>query len=164
MRRFKALLIAGLAAAPASVAAEPSPSHDCPAAAPAASLDRPRLGVQVMPLTPELRRHFGAADDRGVLIARVEPLSPASLGGLRAGDVLTKVRGRAVADAAAVRAALADAPRDQTAELTVIRDGRPLAISVKFAAAPVSLIDGSWLRALILPLASAEHAHQSQDA
>ena len=29
------------------------------------STSRPRLGVMVMSLTPELRKHLGAAEDRG---------------------------------------------------------------------------------------------------
>ena len=51
------------------------------------STSKGRLGVLVMSLTPELRKHFGAAEDRGAMIARVEPLSPAALAGLKPGDV-----------------------------------------------------------------------------
>ncbi|HEY0478037.1 MAG TPA: PDZ domain-containing protein [Kofleriaceae bacterium] len=55
------------------------------------SSSQPRLGVLVMPMTPDLRRHFGAPVDRGVLIARVEPNSAASRAGIQVGDVLVRV-------------------------------------------------------------------------
>ena len=49
---------------------------------------RGRIGVYVQPLTEELREHFGAPPDRGVLVARVEPGRPGQRGGLLVGDVL----------------------------------------------------------------------------
>ena len=33
---------------------------------------RGRIGIRVQPLTPELREHFGAPSDRGVLVSEVE--------------------------------------------------------------------------------------------
>jgi membrane-associated protease RseP (regulator of RpoE activity) len=56
-----------------------------------ATAGQPRLGVLVMGLTPELRRFFGVRPDRGVLIARVEPGSPAAKAGVQVGDVLVRV-------------------------------------------------------------------------
>jgi|GEM_PF-1736053 hypothetical protein len=51
------------------------------------------LGAQVQELSPELRLHFGAPEDAGVLVSKVEVGSPADLGGLRTGDVLTAIDG-----------------------------------------------------------------------
>src|SRR5579871_5943521 len=97
MRRISALLcVAGLAAAPASVAA--GPSND-PWSTPQTqtiekfewSTAKGRLGVMVMGLTPELRKHFGAPDDRGVLVAHVESGTPAATAGIEVGDVIVEV-------------------------------------------------------------------------
>ena len=58
-----------------------------PAAAEAAGRGQGRLGVHVQPMTPALRAYFDAPEDRGVLVARVEPGSPAGDAGVEAGDV-----------------------------------------------------------------------------
>lgn len=49
------------------------------------------LGVQFVPMTPELRRHFGVPEDAGVLISRVEASSPAEAAGVLVGDILMAV-------------------------------------------------------------------------
>lgn len=54
------------------------------------------LGVQVTPLTPELRVHFGVPEDAGVLVSRVEDGGPAEAAGIGVGDILTAVDGAKV--------------------------------------------------------------------
>ncbi|HLE84843.1 MAG TPA: PDZ domain-containing protein [Thermoanaerobaculia bacterium] len=54
------------------------------------------LGVELMPLTPELRAHFGVPGDRGVMVARVLEDSPAARAGLQVGDIVTAIEGEAV--------------------------------------------------------------------
>ena len=144
MRRFKALLIAaGLAAAPASVAAHPSPQDPATYEKFEWSTSKGRLGVLVMSLTPELRKHFGTSEDRGVMVARVEPLSPAALAGIKPGDVLIEVKGRTISDAGDVLSALADVPKDQTVSIKLVRDGKTLDLSAKMTSDTLS-----WLHDL----------------
>jgi serine protease Do len=52
------------------------------------------VGLTVQEITPQLAQHFGAK--RGVVVATVEPSSPASEAGLTRGDVITRVDGRDV--------------------------------------------------------------------
>src|SRR2546425_8997037 len=52
------------------------------------------VGLTVQDLSPELAQHFGAR--KGVVVAEVEPKSPAAAGGLAQGDVVTGVDGRDV--------------------------------------------------------------------
>jgi Do/DeqQ family serine protease len=52
------------------------------------------LGLQVQDLTPELARHFGVK--KGVIIASVQPKSPAAKAGLVRGDLILKVDGREI--------------------------------------------------------------------
>lgn len=54
------------------------------------------LGVRSIEMTPELRQHFGAPKDAGVLVGTVEPESPAARAGIQVGDILTAVDGEEV--------------------------------------------------------------------
>lgn len=162
MRRFHALLlVAGLTAAPVMAAAEPCTDHAMLHELEwTSSSAKGRLGVQVMTLTPELRQHFGAASDRGVLVSHVEPLSPAALAGIRPGDVLTQVRGRTVDDAADVLVAVADAGKDKPIAIDLVRDGRPVHLSARLTSDPLGWLDPAWtmgwLHELLRPFAHSE--------
>jgi len=81
------------------------------------------LGVMVMALTPELRRFFGITNNRGVLIARVEPRSAASRAGIQVGDVLTRVGPQSVRSGDDVLQALAAHPGERI-RIGVVRQGR----------------------------------------
>jgi serine protease Do len=52
------------------------------------------LGIAIQELTKELSESFGMVNNHGALIAGVEQNSPASKGGLEAGDVITKFDGK----------------------------------------------------------------------
>ncbi len=158
MRRFHALLIAaGLAAMPAIAAAGSSTdSSSTPQVYEKYefSTSRGRLGVMVMSLTPELRKHLGAAADRGVLVAHVEPGTPAAAAGITVGDVIVTVRGRTIGDAADVLTALADVATNQPVSIDLVRDKQPLSLQATLAD-PVWKQLPQWLRdmmqSLVLP-------------
>lgn len=82
------------------------------------------LGVELTRLSPELRAHFGAAEDAGVLISTVTAESPAARAGLRVGDVITAIDGEPVRSTGQlsrlIRGKAAEAPVD----IEVIRDRR----------------------------------------
>jgi S1-C subfamily serine protease len=78
-----------------------------------------RFGIQVADLNPELGEYFNTRD--GVLVVRVDEDSPL---GLRAGDVIQRVGGRKVEDAAHLRQILASYRRDETVQLEVLRKGQ----------------------------------------
>ena len=60
---------------------------------------RGRLGVQIQALTPELAKSFKLPDTKGVLVASVEPGSPAAKAGLQSGDVILGFEGKPVQSA-----------------------------------------------------------------
>lgn len=82
------------------------------------------LGVHLTELTPELRVHFGAPEDAGVLVARVVEGSPAEGAGLRVGDVLTRIDGEDVDSAWSVKRLIGEREDGDAATLEVWRDGR----------------------------------------
>jgi C-terminal processing protease CtpA/Prc len=160
MRRFKALLIAaGLAAAPVSAVAGPNHHSDADhqdrfSEHFEASAGHGRLGVYVMSLTPELRKHFNSPDDRGLMVARVEPGSPASRAGIQPGDIVTEVRGHSVAEASDMIGALADVPKDQSVSIKLVRDGKPLELTAKMSSDMTSFADPTWWQDFFKPFES----------
>lgn len=84
------------------------------------------LGLQLTRLSEELRRHFGAPTDRGVLIAKVLDDSPAQLAGLEVGDVIVAVDGEAVASTGQLGRIVRRADEGDRLAIDVIRDGEAL--------------------------------------
>ena len=104
------------------------------------------IGISMQDLTPELRRHFGAAEDRGVMIAQVKPGSPAETAGVKVGDVLTMVEDQPVGSPLDVAGALRDKKPGDQVELKVVRAGRPRSLLVELAERP-----GPGARRLLRP-------------
>ena len=149
MRRLGAVLMAaGLAVAPSGAVAGPNDTKDTERWTQIDAPSKHRLGVLVHTLTPELREHFGAAKDRGVLVARVEPGSTAAMAGIKVGDVIIDVRGDAVDDASDVRNALAKAKQGDSISVQVIRNRAPMTLQAKLAEPSAMLDIPRWWRNL----------------
>ncbi|MEI6669507.1 MAG: PDZ domain-containing protein [Acidobacteriota bacterium] len=86
--------------------------------------NRGRLGVTVQELTPELAGYFGVKD--GVLVSSVRAETPAAKAGIKAGDVITTVNDKSVADANALVAQLRDKDGDVTIGLS--RDKKAMSV------------------------------------
>ena len=54
------------------------------------------LGVELIEMTPDLRAHYGAPRDAGVLVGEVEADSPAAKAGIEVGDIITRSDGEPV--------------------------------------------------------------------
>jgi serine protease Do/serine protease DegQ len=82
---------------------------------------RGRLGVEMVDITPELAKKLGVTSLEGAAIASIQPGSPAEKAGLRQGDIITAMNGRAVRSAAELRARLGLTPVGDKAELRINR-------------------------------------------
>jgi membrane-associated protease RseP (regulator of RpoE activity) len=82
---------------------------------------RTYLGVSLMNLSPELREHFGATKDAGVIVESVQDDSPADKAGVRVGDIILSVDGTDVKSSIDLRRALADKKEGDTARIEVLR-------------------------------------------
>jgi len=59
-----------------------------------------RIGVAVRELTPQLRQVYGVNEDvSGVVVTRVDPVSPAGAKGIQPGDVITEANGSTITTA-----------------------------------------------------------------
>ena len=81
------------------------------------------LGVEVHPMSADLRRSLGATEDAGVLVNKVHEETPAAASGIKAGDIITAVDGRPVRRPGDIRRALMENEPGDTVPITVIRDG-----------------------------------------
>jgi membrane-associated protease RseP (regulator of RpoE activity) len=81
-----------------------------------------RLGVHLIDITPDLRAHFGAPRDAGVLVAEVEPDSPAAKAGLQVGDVITKIDGERTESSGDVSRAVRRKKAGETVKIELERD------------------------------------------
>ncbi len=93
-------------------------------------VERGYIGIALRSLPPGL-------DTTGAVVLRVEPGSPAALGGLREGDVVVGFDGRIVAEPAVLVLLLTRAPIDTVVRLDVIRDGRSLEIPIRIGRRPI---------------------------
>ena len=94
------------------------------------------LGVGVQPLTPDLATAFGLKENKGALIAQVEPDSPAAKAGLQKGDVIQQVNGQAVDDARALTLLISQMSPGSAVKLTVWRNGKQQDLTATLGEAP----------------------------
>jgi membrane-associated protease RseP (regulator of RpoE activity) len=82
---------------------------------------RAYLGVSLINLSPELREHFGAPKDAGVLVESVQQGSPADKASVRVGDIVLSVDGKDVKSSADLRQALRDKKDGESVRMEVLR-------------------------------------------
>jgi C-terminal processing protease CtpA/Prc len=84
-------------------------------------------------MTPDLRAHFGAPRDAGVLVGEVEADGPAAKAGLQVGDVVTAVDGEKIDSGADLSRAIRGKKNGETVKLEVLRDKAKKTLSVAVA-------------------------------
>jgi len=94
------------------------------------------LGLRPQDVTPLLAKEFNLKNDRGALVAEVEPNSPAEKAGLKSGDVILDFNGHKVADARHLRLEVAEAPPGDRVPVEVLRDGVTKTLEVKVKELP----------------------------
>jgi Do/DeqQ family serine protease len=100
------------------------------------AVKRPWLGASLQNLTKEIADSLGLDRPVGALVADVDEGGPAAEAGVKRGDVITAVDGQPVEDSGAVAFRIAERQLGGAAALRVLRDGKPLVLSMKLAAAP----------------------------
>jgi membrane-associated protease RseP (regulator of RpoE activity) len=105
------------------------------------SAGRGYLGVEVISLTPELREHFGAPEESGVLVSRVVDKGPAATAGIQVGDVLTSVDGEPLDRARSLARAIVRKKEGETVVVELQRDRAPMTLTVSVAERDRPMID-----------------------
>ena len=107
------------------------------------------LGVQMVSLTPEVKQELNnnpnspmnVNEDRGVLIVRVTPGSPAAQAGLRAGDVIQRVNSQEMTKADDLQNLVEGSQIGTDLRIDLKRNGQDQTITVKPGAFPTQSID-----------------------
>lgn len=94
---------------------------------------RARIGVTVQTVDSDLAQSLGLRDVRGAIVSAVDPGSPAELGGIERGDVITAFNGQPVTDSNDLRNRVAGTAPDSSATVTLVHDGREVTKTVKLA-------------------------------
>jgi S1-C subfamily serine protease len=105
------------------------------------------LGVETHEVTTENVKELKLPAERGVVLGKVIPDSPAAKSGLKEKDVITEINGQRVEGAAQFRRMIREIPAGRSVQFTVWRDGR----SQTFSATLGKAEEGHHLRVHAAP-------------
>jgi serine protease DegQ len=100
------------------------------------SVTRGWIGVEVDDLSPEMADSYKLTDAKGVLIAGVVRGGPADRAGVRPGDVLVEVNGKAVPNPSAMLNVVAAVQPGTQATLKLLRNGDSVALKLTVGKRP----------------------------
>jgi len=92
--------------------------------------------MQPVAVPESLRNKVTSSASAALLVVHVEPAGPAEKGGILLGDLVVELAGRAVEDTGEIQDALSSTKVEETVELTVLRAGSPLKLSIKLEDRP----------------------------
>jgi len=88
------------------------------------------LGVGITEVTADKVKELKLPAERGVLLGKIVPESPAAKAGLKESDVITEINGQRVEGTEQFRRMIREIPAGRTAQFAVWRDGHSQTISV----------------------------------
>ncbi|MCK8565293.1 serine endoprotease DegP [Yersinia ruckeri] len=91
---------------------------------------RGELGIMGTELNSELAKAMNVDAQKGAFISQVLPKSSAAKAGIKAGDVIVTMNGKAISSFAAFRAEIGTLPVGSKMTLGLLRDGKPLTVDV----------------------------------
>ena len=103
------------------------------------------LGIMGGELTSDLAKAFGTNTQQGAFVNQVMPHSAADAAGIKPGDIIVKLNGKAVRSFGELRANIATMGAGKTVTLGVIRDGKEQDVQVTLKQADLSETKASVL-------------------
>ncbi len=102
------------------------------------SIARGWLGVQIQSVSEDLAQSLGVPEGKGALVAAVTPDSPAAKAGVKPGDLIVAMDGKALEDFKALPKQVAATEPGKRATLEVVREGKTRELTVTVGQTPDS--------------------------
>ncbi|ARD62439.1 serine endoprotease [Kosakonia radicincitans DSM 16656] len=106
---------------------------------------RGELGIMGTELNSELAKAMKVDAQRGAFVSQVMPNSAAAKAGVKAGDVITSLNGKPISSFAALRAEVGSMPIGSKVELGMLRDGKPVNITLELQQSSQNQVDSSTI-------------------
>ncbi len=106
---------------------------------------RGELGILGTELNSELAKAMKVDAQRGAFVSQVMPNSSAAKAGIKAGDVITSLNGKPISSFAALRAEVGSMPIGSKVTLGLLRDGKPVNVSLELQQSSQNQVDSSTI-------------------
>jgi serine protease Do len=100
------------------------------------------LGIYSQDIDASLAKSFNLPSQNGALVGNVFTNTPAEKAGIKAGDVITEINGKAITDKGSLQLAVSECLPGHPVTLKLFRDGHEKLITVTLAELPASLAQG----------------------
>jgi serine protease Do len=92
------------------------------------------IGIGISDVTPDEAKFFHVNNASGAVITQVEPNSPGAKAGLKVGDIVTELNGRAISDAGELQVQVGEKQPGTRLQLKALRDGSSIEVPVTLEA------------------------------
>ncbi|RJT26662.1 serine endoprotease DegP [Buttiauxella izardii] len=104
---------------------------------------RGELGIMGTELNSELAKAMKVDAQRGAFVSQVMPNSSAAKAGIKAGDVVVSMNGKAISSFAALRAEVGSMPVGSKLTLGLLRDGKPVSVNLELQQSSQTQVDSA---------------------
>lgn len=104
---------------------------------------RGELGIMGTELNSELAKAMKVNAQRGAFVSQVMPNSSAAKAGIKAGDVITSINGKAISSFAALRAEIGSMPVGSKITLGLLRDGKAVSVNLELQQSSQTQVDSA---------------------
>ncbi|MCS3604660.1 MULTISPECIES: serine endoprotease DegP [Buttiauxella] len=106
---------------------------------------RGELGIMGTELNSELAKAMKVDAQRGAFVSQVMPNSSAAKAGVKAGDVVVSMNGKAISSFAALRAEVGSMPVGSKLTLGLLRDGKPVSVNLELQQSSQTQVDSATI-------------------
>jgi serine protease Do len=92
------------------------------------------IGIGISDVTPDEAKFFHVNNASGAVITQVEPNSPGAKAGLKVGDIVTELNGKAISDAGELQVQVGEKQPGTRLQLKALRDGNSIDVPVTLEA------------------------------